>query len=95
MKSKENVERKYKEILESLKSQRDELKLKLHLANMEVLEEWKVVEDKWESLIARGAQLEKEVGGAAHELGDTAGKIGQEIKNSYKRIRKLIDDNKL
>ena len=86
----ETAKQKYTELLNTLKTQRDELNVKMHLASMEVRDEWQVVEDKWEHLQSKGAQLEKEAGGAAHEVGEAISILGHEIKEGYKRIRNII-----
>lgn len=86
----EAVKQKAKDIIESLKTQRDELSVKIHLANMEVREEWEIVEHKWEHLQSKGAQIKKEVGNSAHEIGDAISNLADEIKESYQRIRKAF-----
>ena len=90
MPSNEEVKAKYHELLESLKTQRDELNVKMHLASMEVRDEWQLVEDKWEHLRSKGAQLEKAAGSSAHKIGDAVGLLGQELKDGYRNIRKLL-----
>lgn len=86
----ETAQKKYHEIIETLRTQRDDLKVKIHLANMEVRDEWEEVEDKWEHLKSREAQIGKEVGKSAHEVGEAISLLGQEIKEGYKRIRNAL-----
>lgn len=90
MTTKESVKQKTNELVEKLKTQRDELDLKIHLANMEVQDEWRVVEDKWQHLHAKGAQVEEAVGSSAQEIGEAMSLLADEIRQSYKRIRKAL-----
>ena len=70
-----------------LKALRDELNLKMHLASMEVKQEWKELETKWQSFSSRAGFEEsaESVGGALHEL-------GLELKRGYKRMRAALKD---
>lgn len=86
----ETVKQKTTEIIEQLKTQRDELGLKIHLANMEMQDEWQVVENKWRHLQTKTDQIEKAVGSSAHDLGEAVSLLADEIKQSYRRIRKAL-----
>lgn len=84
------MQKKIQELTETLKAQRDELGLKMHLASMEVQDEWRTVEDKWEHLQSKLGQVEQEIGSSSHELGKVIHDLGDELKQSYRRIRKLL-----
>lgn len=90
MQQTEDVKQKYHELIEALKTQRDELGLKMHLASMEVQDEWRVMEDKWQHLHSKMGQIEKEIGGSSKEVGKVVQELGEELKESYRRIRKLL-----
>lgn len=72
--------------VKELKQERDELRVKLELAKMEVGDEWEKVERKLHQLEAKA----KEVGGAAaeasHEIGAAAKLMGEEIREGFKQI---------
>lgn len=83
MKATQSAKQKAQELIEALKKQRAEIELKMHLASLEVKDEWRLVEDKWQQLNAKGSRIEHEMGNSAHAL-------AEELKQSYKRIRKLL-----
>jgi len=60
-------------LTETLKQQRDELKLKLHPGKMGAEEEWEKAEQKWEHFRAKTQDLEtatKDAGAALRLLGE-------------------------
>jgi len=61
MSANEKIEESIEDALEALTQQRDELRVKMHLAGMEVQDKWGELEEQWEQLIARKDQLEKEL----------------------------------
>ena len=86
-----DLDDRLEEILGKLKSERDELRVQLHLLAAEAKDEWEEVEKHWDHLEARM----KKVGDAAADAGDdvaAAGKqLAEEIGNAYQRIRKSLD----
>jgi chromosome segregation ATPase len=85
-----DLDDKMEEVLKKLKTERDELRVQLHLLKAEAKEEWDDVEKRWEHLESRM----KRVGDAAADSGGeiaAAGKqLTEEIGNAYKRIRKSL-----
>ena len=75
------------ELKQDLKKLRDELDLKMHLASLEIKEEWKELEKKMESFSSRaGLETSREgVGEALHHL-------GSELKQGYKRLIAAMKD---
>jgi hypothetical protein len=65
-----------------LKKLRDELKLKMHLASMDMKQEWNELEGKWEKFSEKTGLDE-----SAQALGGSLEALGAELKNSYKRFR--------
>ena len=78
------------DMMEELKEERDELRVKLHLAKMETSDEWQELEHKWSKLQAKA----KKVGNATAESSDDVGAavrlLGQEIRIGFKRITKQL-----
>ena len=68
-----------------LKRARDEINLKLHLASLEVKDEWGDLEGKWQSFSERA-----EVHRSADGVGAALGSLGEELKQAYQRIRKAL-----
>lgn len=85
-----DLDDKMDEMLQKLKTERDELRVQLHLLAAEAKDEWEEVEGHWENLEAKM----KQVGGAAADSGPeiaAAGKqLADEIGNAYQRIRKSL-----
>lgn len=78
------------DILESIKQQRDEINLQLHLAKADVRDEWEKTEHKLD-------QLKNKMDAVRHEMGDASGDVlaalkitAEEIRNGYDRIRKVL-----
>jgi len=85
-----DLDDKFEGLVKSLKTERDELRVQMHLLKAEAKDEWEEVEGHW-------VQLEgklKKVGEGASESGEeiaAAGKqLAEEIGNAYQRIRKSL-----
>lgn len=80
------------EIVEKLSQERDELRVKLELAKLEIREKWEPLENKWESLEARL----RSVGGTTTDAGKDVlaasklllGEIGDAYKQIWDEIKK-------
>lgn len=90
MTTKDNFKNTYKSVISSLREERDELNLKMHLASMEVRDEWKDIEKKWQHLQTKERQLSKAAGESAHELGDAFSILGDELKETYRRLKRAL-----
>jgi hypothetical protein len=77
-----------------LKRLRDETRLQMHLASKEIKEEWDELEEKMEEFSGKAKQFAKDAKlketGAG--LGSALGKVGQELKEGYKRVRDALND---
>lgn len=72
-------------LIADLKRARDEINLKLHLASLEVKDEWGDLEGKWQSFSER-AEVHRSADGVSAALGS----LGEELKQAYQRIRKAL-----
>ena len=70
---------------QDLERNRDEIRVKMHLASMDAKEEWTELEKKWEHFIA-----EARVSESAQNVGGALEKLGHELKDAYKRLREAI-----
>jgi hypothetical protein len=68
-----------------IKTLRDELNLKMHLASLEVKQEWSELEGKWQSFSSR-ARLEE----STDSVGDALELLGEELKQGYKRLKRAL-----
>lgn len=81
---------KLQNLLQRLEQERDEMKVKIGLAKLEVREEWQEVEAKLEGLRGRMKRLKDEAEDATEDVGDALELVGDEIRDGFNRIRKLF-----
>jgi uncharacterized coiled-coil DUF342 family protein len=77
-------------IIENLKQERDELNVKMHLAKSDMKDEMQKLEEKWEDLRKRGTRAMEAVDDSAIEVSDTLRKLGEEIKEGYRKLRESM-----
>jgi redox-regulated HSP33 family molecular chaperone len=75
---------------EKLRKQRDELSVKIHLASMEVRDEWEQVEEKWDEFTARSKQVYKEVEPSLGEIRAALSLLGSELEAGYEKIKSAL-----
>jgi hypothetical protein len=73
------------QIAAELKQLRDEARVKAHLGSMEVQDEWRKLEGKWENFEAR-AKLDRSV----KDVGAALDLLASELKAAYERIAKAV-----
>ncbi len=74
----------------SLLQQRDELRVRLHLAKADASDEWEALERKWAEARGKFDQVRQSAGESMGEIEAAARLLGEEIKNGYERIRRLF-----
>ena len=79
-------------LLEKLKVERDELKLKLHLASMEAKEEFEEADKHWDTLKNKAAEIADDSKETSEEYIAKAKIVGEELKEAYSRISKRLAD---
>ncbi len=79
-----------KKLQEALLQQRDELRLKLHLAKADARDEWDELERKWTEVQGKFSQLQKSAGESMEGIEAAARLLGDEILKGYDRIRRLF-----
>ena len=85
-----NVRDDMGELLDELKQQRDELKLRSHLFNLEVKDEWEDLEGKWQHFKSQSQQVAHATGDAGSDVLAAARMLGSEILNGYRKIAKVL-----
>lgn len=73
-----------------LRTQRDDLRVRLHLAKAEVRDEFEDLEGKWSHLESRLGQLKNASKESADEVGAAAGQLAEEIGAAYERLKKSV-----
>jgi hypothetical protein len=79
-----------KEVFDNLKQQRDELKVKMHLAAADAKDEWEVLEKKWGHFEGKAKQVGGEAKEASKDIWDATKALGAEIREGYDRIRNKL-----
>ena len=87
-----SIKTEFDNLLEKLKSERDELKLKLHLGSMEAKEEFEEADKHWDTLKNKAAEIADESKETSEEYIAKAKIVGEELKNAYDRISKRLAD---
>ncbi len=82
----------WNEVLQDLERQRDELKVRLHLARAEARDEWErlKLDDKIATLRQRADAASVEARGAMKDIGSAAEKLADEVREGLDRVRKTL-----
>ena len=78
------------ELISTLKQQRDELRLKIHLADADLKDEWEKLEDKFAAMKADYEPVKHAVGESASDVWESLKLVGGEIQEGFHRIRKAL-----
>ena len=78
------------ELLGDLRRQRDELRVKMSLAKLEAMEEWRELQPKLARLEAKAKELGSATADASKDVGVAAKLLGEEISKGLKSIAKHI-----
>ena len=76
-------------LTEELKKQRDELRVRIHLAKADARDQFEWLEKRWEHLRGRAGVIAEEAGAATKNVGEAARLVLEEIKKGYQRIREV------
>lgn len=82
---------KVEDLFEQLKQQRDELRVKMHLAKQDAKVEWDKLEDKWDEVKPKLDMAKDHTTEASKEVWNALEQAGEAIKNGYQRIRRDLD----
>ena len=77
---------------EQLKTQRDEIRLKAHLATAELKDEWEEIEEKWKYAEVKLNKLRHEAKDSAADLKASTKIVLDEISSAYDRIKDRLSD---
>ena len=73
-------------LMEKLAQERDELKLKMHLAKSDARDEFDKLEGRWQSLKAKMDQASEEAAEVSEPIKESARDLMNEIRDGYRRI---------
>ena len=86
----EQMKDRAERMLKELKTERDDLKVQLHLLSMDAKEEWNELENKYEKFKAKASVVVDVAGDSAEEVGEALKLVGDELREGYKRIRRSM-----
>ena len=75
---------------ESLAQLRDDLKVRVHLGEMEARDQWQKLEPKWWELQRKVAAVERASAGAVQEITAAANLLIEELLKGYEQVRKAL-----
>lgn len=82
------------DLIASLKQQRDELRVQMHLGKAEAKQEFDRLGKKLDELVAeaeaQSKPLREAAGESARDIGSALELVGEEIQKGYARIRDLL-----
>lgn len=78
------------ETISSLKQQRDELAVQMHLGKAEAKDEWNRVQQKLEKLSTDFEPVRDAVGESAENVFESLKLVADEVKNGFARIWKTL-----
>lgn len=77
-------------LINSLKQQRDELAVRMHLAGAEAKQEWSRLDDKVNQLANRFDPLKRAIGETTDDVWIALNLLGEELQHGFQRIRKSL-----
>jgi len=81
-----DIKKDLDELANTLKQQRDEIEVQIHLASMEAKDEWQKGEKEWGEFVDALGVITDDTKEASAELINATKIIGDELKETYKRI---------
>ncbi len=76
--------------VQKLEQERDELKLKMHLAKADARDEWEEMEERWGRLRQKLSQVKEGASEASEDVRDAASGLAEEIRKGYRKIVDLL-----
>ncbi|NND69823.1 MAG: hypothetical protein HKN19_19695 [Halioglobus sp.] len=83
----DKIEDSFEDVFEGLAQERDELRVRMHLASMEVRDKWEELEAQWEQFAARSEQLKRELEPTVDDTRAALILLKDELAEGYRKIR--------
>lgn len=80
----------FENMMKNLEQSRDELKLKAHLFNAEVKDEWKGLENKWEHFAREVRPAMKAAHEAQENISEANKLLMEEIREGFKNVKSKL-----
>jgi len=85
-----SIKKEFGNLFEKLKVERDEIKLKLHLASMDAKDEFEKAEKQWVLVKAKATEIADDTKETSQEFAAKARIVGEELKDTYHRIKQRL-----
>ncbi len=81
------VKREYETISKELKTERDDIDVRLHLLGMDAKDEWTELEKKYDRFRHKITNASTVAGNSAEDITEAIKSLGDELRKGYRRIR--------
>ena len=78
------------ELMDTLRRERDEIRVRLHLAKGDLKDEWERLERKWNHLEAKAKAAAQEARVTARDVGSALRLAAEELRKGYARMRRVL-----
>lgn len=86
------MKEEFDKLVAKLKTERDEVALKMHLASMDAKEEFEEAEKKWGQVKTKASEIADDAVETSEEYIAKAKIVGEELKETYHRIAKRLSE---
>ncbi len=85
-----SLKKDFEDLLGKLKVQREEAKLKIHLASMDAKDEFEEAEKKWVQVKAKAVDIADDTKEVSEEFIAKAKIVGEELKDAYHELTSVF-----
>ena len=85
-----DLQKEFEALVGNLKTERDEIKLKLHLASMNIKDEFEDLEKKWDDVSQKAIDIADDSKETSEEFIGKVKIVGEELKETYLRIKSRL-----
>ena len=78
------------DVMAELRQEREELRVRMHLAKAEAKQEWEELEKKWQHFESRVGDTAEEAKASGKNVGAALEHLGEELASAYRRIRNTL-----
>ncbi len=86
------LQKELSDLVETLKTERDELMVKLHLASMDIKDEFNDLDEKWDLISEKASEAANDAVEVSEDAIAKAKVVGEELKEAYQRIRARLSE---
>jgi hypothetical protein len=84
------LQKEFDKLVQKVKQERDQVKVKMHLASMDAKKEYEEAEKKWGQVKVKASEIADDTIETSEEVIAKAKIVGEELKETYHRISKRL-----